>query len=256
MHLLLVAATQKEIAPTIEWLEKKTDAPVSVSGLRQGLQRLCSGFTPAAVTPVSRIEPATSVVSRYRLPALTLDILITGIGGVATAFALGQYTEQPDRVIQAGIAGAFLPSGLQPGDVVWVKSDRFADLGATNQDGSFLSLHAIGLATDKEPLSNPTPAWFPFEHLPKASALSVNTVSGEAGQIANLLNRYPADVESMEGAAFFYACLQKGWAFDQIRSISNWVEPRNRDAWQLPLAVQQLNDVLLSAINQETYSKE
>jgi len=51
-------------------------------------------------------------------------------------------------------------------------------------------------------------------------------------------------VESMEGAAFFYACLMAEVPFLEIRSISNFVEPRNRDAWDLPLAIGNLNQVL------------
>jgi futalosine hydrolase len=45
----------------------------------------------------------------------------------------------------------------------------------------------------------------------------------------------------MEGAAFFYACREAGVPCLQIRAVSNYVEKRNRDAWQIGLAVKNLN---------------
>ena len=52
----------------------------------------------------------------------------------------------------------------------------------------------------------------------------------------------------MEGAAFFYACLMMQVPFLEIRSISNHVEPRNRAAWDIPLAIGQLNEVLIGML--------
>jgi futalosine hydrolase len=49
----------------------------------------------------------------------------------------------------------------------------------------------------------------------------------------------------MEGAAFFYACLQQqGLGFVQIRALSNYVEPRNRAAWQIPQAIEHLGQTV------------
>jgi futalosine hydrolase len=56
----------------------------------------------------------------------------------------------------------------------------------------------------------------------------------------------------MEGAAFFYACRKEGVPGLQIRAVSNYVEKRNRDAWQIGLAVKNLNTFaveLLQALN-------
>ena len=41
-------------------------------------------------------------------------------------------------------------------------------------------------------------------------------------------------------AAFFQVCLQHAIPFAEIRAISNWVEPRNREAWDIPAALKQL----------------
>jgi futalosine hydrolase len=48
----------------------------------------------------------------------------------------------------------------------------------------------------------------------------------------------------MEGAAFFYACEEANVAALQVRAISNYVEKRNKENWNMPLAVKNLNNWL------------
>jgi futalosine hydrolase len=52
----------------------------------------------------------------------------------------------------------------------------------------------------------------------------------------------------MEGAAFFYACLLAEVSFVEVRSISNYVEKRNRDNWKMTEAITNLNAVLQGMI--------
>jgi futalosine hydrolase len=49
----------------------------------------------------------------------------------------------------------------------------------------------------------------------------------------------------MEGIAFHYACKQAKIPFLQIRAISNYVTPRNKSEWEIPLAIQNLNQYLI-----------
>ena len=75
--------------------------------------------------------------------------------------------------------------------------------------------------------------------------ISVNKVHGTVESINTMETSFPfAQVESMEGAAFFYASLQYGTAALQIRSISNYVEKRDRENWKLKEAITHLNEVL------------
>ena len=41
----------------------------------------------------------------------------------------------------------------------------------------------------------------------------------------------------MEGATFFYICAREKIPFLSLRAISNKVEPGNRDAWDIQLAL-------------------
>ena len=49
----------------------------------------------------------------------------------------------------------------------------------------------------------------------------------------------------MEGAAVFYVAGMLDIPVIQLRTISNYVEPRNRAAWKIQEAIQVLNDLLI-----------
>ena len=70
--------------------------------------------------------------------------------------------------------------------------------------------------------------------------ITINKVHGNDVSITNLLKRCNADVETMEGAAFYYCCLYHKINCVQIRSISNYVEKRDKTKWNIRLALQEL----------------
>jgi futalosine hydrolase len=178
-----------------------------------------------------------------------VDILITGVGQMPTAYHTGVALakKQYDWVINAGICGSFRRDWAL-GKVVNVVSEQMGDLGIEEADGSFKDMFDMGFIQkgqspfDEDILRNPTAAEFDF--LPKAKGLTINKVHGFEPSIQAIISKYDVEVESMEGAGFFYACLHHKIPFLQIRGISNYVEKRNRAAWNIPLAIQNLNDTL------------
>lgn len=178
------------------------------------------------------------------------DILITGVGSPATIYHLtkklaeGKY----DLVIQAGIAGCFSPAANQFGSVVIVEKDVFADLGIEEKK-SFNTLFELGFANpDTMPYKN---GWLNNEYefleklpLKKVSGVTVNKVSDEVFQTETLIKKYSPDVESMEGAAFHFVCLQENIPFLQLRSISNLVGERDKSKWKMKDAITNLNEAL------------
>jgi futalosine hydrolase len=124
------------------------------------------------------------------------------------------------------------------------------------EDGpAFLTMQQIGLVpTDEFPwtggrIVNAEPPPLPgLSALPQVSGITVNTVHGHEPSIAEVAARYAPDVESMEGAAFMYACLVAGVPFAQGRTVSNRVERRNRDAWDMKGAVDELGRVALTLL--------
>jgi len=91
--------------------------------------------TDAELAPlVTSLEPLAGRSSRlksYAHERHAVDILTTGVGMVATAtWCSGVFArERYDLVLNGGVCGSFRPA-LPPGTVVHVTTDRIADLGA------------------------------------------------------------------------------------------------------------------------------
>jgi futalosine hydrolase len=178
-----------------------------------------------------------------------LDLLVAGIGVASTMYHLQKRLQQIDYeiVIQAGIAGAF-NTELNLGEVVFIKQDTFGDLG-TEEKNNFSSVFQSGLADKNES---------PFEDgwlfnkneivnrlkLKSIKAVTINKVSDSLLQKEQLIKAFDPAIESMEGAALHYVCLQESIPFIQIRSISNYVGERNKTKWKMKEAIENLNNEL------------
>lgn len=170
------------------------------------------------------------------------DVLVTGVGMTATAFRLGQtLSKNYNLVLNVGIAGSF-DQALPPGTLVQVADDTFAELGAENRE-EFISIDQLGFGKGTFKATNV------IQGLTKVSAITVNKVHGNASSIEKIKGLFPVQVESMEGAAVFFACEQVSVPCVQVRCISNYVEPRNKDNWQIGLAIKNLNNWLISFID-------
>ncbi len=220
MKILIVAATPFEILPLSNYLQSEYD--------NLGQQHFQKGD-------------------------LQVQLLITGVGQMLTAFAMGTVlSNKPyDFLLNAGVAGAFNRT-LQLGQVVNVVSEQFGDLGAENKDGTFLNIHQMELLPPNQlPFQNgqlTNPSAIDFQFLPQVHGLTVNKVHGNQSSIDSIMQQYQVDIESMEGAAFFYAALLSEIPFLEIRAISNYVEPRNRDNWRLSEAIESLNSTLIELV--------
>jgi futalosine hydrolase len=198
----------------------------------------------------SEIEPTLSYINSLdnvgSLNGNAIHVLVTGVGMTATSFALGSalaLTEY-DLAINCGIAGAFDRS-LKIGEVVSVTLDSFSELGA--EDGEdFLSIDELGFGK-----SSIKPAGLyrsSFVSFKQVRSITVNTVHGNDESIYKTVERLNPQTESMEGAAFFYACNETDLSCLQLRAISNYIERRNRESWNIDLAVKNLNDKLIDLL--------
>ncbi|MEM9546765.1 MAG: futalosine hydrolase [Bacteroidota bacterium] len=220
MNILIVSATSFEIAPLLQFLDSNA-------------------------TKLSFFE--------YQLNENVIYPLVTGVGALKTAFALARYNdiEKTDVAINVGLAGSYYPS-LSLGQVVEVVADRYGDLGVEEQDGQFTDVFDLGLTDENQ---------FPYQagwikntkpkfktELKKVSGLTVNKVHGSQESIRKITSKYTADIESMEGAGFLYACRIMDVHAHQFRAISNYVEPRNRDNWQIEKSIDNLNAFLIDLL--------
>ncbi|MCB9284111.1 MAG: futalosine hydrolase [Lewinellaceae bacterium] len=222
MRILIVSATPFEIAPLIQYLEEG---------------------------PFEQGQP-----SFFRKGEHEVQLSITGVGIAMTTYHLTRVLARQrfDLVINAGIAGSFQRS-LSIGEVVQVVSEQFGDLGVEEADGSFTDVFSMRLVDPNfppfehgklvQPLKDPLPG------LQAVQGLTVHRVHGYPPSIEACRRQFEADVETMEGAAFFLVCLSEEAPFLAIRAISNYVEARNREAWDIPLAIDHLNETLIAMID-------
>ncbi len=210
MKILLVAATYQEIEPFIKNYTSKFNADTFIN------------------------------INKHEV-----KILITGVGMVATAFALGIALSKDkfDLALNVGVAGGFYRN-LKIGQLVEVREDILSELGAQD-DEEFINLEQMELG---EVEFNATTNLAITEDLRKVTSITVNTVHGNADSIEDVRDRLNPTIETMEGAAFFYACEEQEIPAIQIRAISNYIEKRNRENWNIPLAVKNLNNWLTENI--------
>ncbi|TXB65350.1 futalosine hydrolase [Vicingus serpentipes] len=209
------------------------------------------------LTHFNFVEQSNQKLRKYTFNTHQIDVLIPGVGMTCTAYWMGKTLNNTlyDFAINLGLAGSFNDE-IKIGEVVNVVSDRISELGA--QDGEkFLSLIDMDLIEDEDftlvngeminsiPLENTT-----INKLRKVRAISVNTTHGEENEIEKVIKLFNPDVESMEGAAFYYACLLEGITCAQIRAISNKVEPRNKENWDIKLAVKNLTKTSLQLLKE------
>jgi futalosine hydrolase len=213
VRILIVAATRPEVAPLIAALERPADTDRMIRGTAGPHE---------------------------------VDLLLTGVGMVATAVWCSRAltSDSYDAALNLGICGSF-SSALPPPTVVNIVRDSCPELGA--EDGSrFLSMEELGFAEpDAFPYSagriESTPPALPgLAELPAVTGITVNTVHGDETSIASVVARVAPDIESMEGAAFLYACRVANVPCAQVRAVSNRVERRNRAAWDIGGAIREL----------------
>jgi futalosine hydrolase len=80
------------------------------------------------------------------------------------------------------------------------------------------------------------------------NAITVNSATGSDATRNKLLKKFNPDIETMEGATFFYLCKREKIPFLALRAISNRVETRNRSNWNIPIALKSLSEKLKEVI--------
>ena len=177
------------------------------------------------------------------------DYLITGVGLSSALYHLTKRIHQfdYDMVLQVGLAGTF-NDHIKLGTAVVVQKDRFADLGIW-QNQKVISVYDLGLSDPNEfPFQE---GWLINNQSDKiavnsifANALTVNLLTDDDVYIKAMKMKFNADIESMEGAALHFICLQEKIPFLQIRGISNKVGERDKSKWNVKDAIYASNQLL------------
>ncbi len=213
MNLLIVSATEAEIAPFTQYMQ--------TARLRGGVS---GGILYTGVGMLNATYELTKHLA----------------------------TNSYDLVLQVGVAGSY-GRGIDPGKVVFVTSDQYGDLGAEDHDNYIDIFDMGLMQQDARPFVNgklltPLLSIHNRIQLMQVSGITVNTVSGNEHTIKRRHEKYHADVETMEGVALHYVCLKEKVTFAQVRAISNYVQPRDRSSWRMQEAITNLNNWLIDFI--------
>jgi len=197
-------------------------------------------ITVATENEIKPLEP-------FLTTAEQLEVLVSGVGPVATAAglssALARYGSRVDAVLNIGVAGAYVDSGVDMLDICLARQEFFGDfgicLGETIQDFSpELSAGYQGLLFNdefiqriKNILKNNNVAFA------VTNFVTVNCSTGTLNRGSFLRDKYAAGCENMEGAAVAMVCKNLDIPCVELRCISNMVEDRAPANWKLPEAI-------------------
>jgi futalosine hydrolase len=184
-----------------------------------------------------------------------------GVGKVNAAAATAALIERvhPDLVINTGCAGAYYNRGLAIGDLAIANEETLGDEGASTSAG-WLDLKEMNLPS----FSGNGPSCFNLipvslcAHdramtlaeqtgtvLVSGRFITVSSCSGSLSSGEIISHRFNGIAENMEGAAVALTCLRYGIDCLEIRGISNMVDERDLEKWDIRLAVANAQNFVL-----------
>lgn len=186
-------------------------------------------------------------------------VVAGGIGPAAAAACAATVvaTAAPAELVSMGIGGAFTGARLASGDVALASTIVFADLGAASPE-RFLDLNALGLdggaavETDAAQLTALRDLLSAAGlHVAVGPVLTLATTTGTNDRATELMALHGAVAEAMEGAGIAHVAVLNGLPVLELRTISNQVGDRDRDAWDLPAALGSLRAAALAWLGPE-----
>lgn len=199
-----------------------------------------------AVATENEIKP----LKQFLAAVDQVQVLVTGIGPVTTAASLSNYLtlhgSRIDGVLNIGVAGAYIRSGLEKLDICMARQEFLGDFGICMQDGIQDFDHSL--------LKPGTPLLFDNDLVPRfenilkdqniefkiVNFVTVNCCSGTTVRGEYLREKFSAGCENMEGAAVVMVCKNFNIPCVELRCISNMVKDRDVESWQLAEAIEKI----------------
>lgn len=193
------------------------------------------------------------------LPAdVQIDFTLTGIGITCACYTVtkGIYTSRMEQnpynlIINIGIAGSYDLTEFPIGSAAIIEREYFGDLGFDSEDG-FEDLFKYGIWEKNQfPYTNGglDRRALPFKNIEdvlkkykSGTGVTVQTVTGREAKVMELCKMFSPMIESMEGAAVYYAALMEGIPFFELRTVSNAVGERDTKKWDSKAALNTLHD--------------
>jgi futalosine hydrolase len=207
MSILLCAATEKELASTIDFLQH-ADTGYEVDILITGV-----GLSSCTYHLTKQIH--------IKQPSFIIQAGIAG--SLDESLHLGDVViVEKDQIGDEGVMEKNVFKSVF--ELNWREVNNFPW-----QDGK---------------LFNNTIDLFQEEGFPLVTGVTVNEITTDERRIAYYKNSLQAKIETLEGAAFHYVALMEKIPFLQLRSISNYIGDRDKAKWMLSESLSNLNSAL------------
>jgi futalosine hydrolase len=207
---------------------------------------------------------------RGRIRGEDVAYIISGMGKANAAHAATILIEQfsPRALILFGVGGAYPSSGLRTGDIAVAEEELYGDEGVATRDG-FQGTEFMGIPLlrkggrkyfnefllDKELVGKALGSLASVVQ-PSAGSIAagsgrfvtVSTCTGTRKRALELQKRFGGICENMEGAAVAHICTLYGTPMAEIRGISNIVEDRDRNKWDIRQAAENCQRVVMEVV--------
>jgi futalosine hydrolase len=183
---------------------------------------------------------------------------LTGIGAVNACYCVMReiWSERAEGkpyglVINMGIAGSYDLDEFPIASAAIISKEYFGDLGFDTDKG-FADLFRCGIiGKDEFPYTGGALArqLLPYRNIEDAISryksgvgVTIQCITGDAARIEWLKKLYAPHIESMEGAAVYYAALMEGVPCFGLRTVSNVVGERDSRKWKTKEALDTLEN--------------
>ena len=181
---------------------------------------------------------------------------LTGIGSTQASHTVtreiyrGMLRNEPfNLVVNIGIAGSYDMNLFPMGSAAIIEKEFFGDLGFETDNG-FKDLFQYGILQKIGfPYKDGALVRIESEHngleealakYSKGIGVTVQTVTGDPQKVEALHKRYNPHIESMEGAAVYFASIHENVPCFELRTVSNAVGERDTKKWNIPAALDTL----------------
>ncbi|MCE5311659.1 MAG: futalosine hydrolase [Nitrospiraceae bacterium] len=161
-------------------------------------------------------------------------IAICGPGKANAAHSTGLLIQmhKPDTIHMIGVAGAYVSSGLEIGDVALGTKEIYADEGLMLRNGirTMDELNLPVASSGSSVYYNEFPLYIPEQlslHQHKGAFATVSSCTGTDEAAKSILKKFNVICENMEGAAAAHICALSNAKMVELRGISNIIMERD-----------------------------
>lgn len=187
-----------------------------------------------------------------------IDFRLTGIGATNACYCVtreiwsGRLENRPyGLVVNIGIAGSYDLEKFPIASAAIISREYFGDLGFETGKG-FADLFRCGIiGKDDFPYTDGALArqLLPYSHIEEALSgygegvgVTIQCITGDTARTDELKRLYSPHIESMEGAAVYYAAMMEKVPVFELRTVSNVVGERDSKKWKTEEALDTLEN--------------